>query len=126
MYLLLANIVAIIHVLVVIALFGGSIAFFTVKKYRGSIWDKLHSALVFVTMGTQIIFLGCPLTLIEQALRSRYNPSITYYGSFTTHYLLKYFGFEVEGMAVTAVMAIIVLTAIASFLVFLTTGKGDE
>ena len=104
-YKLLANSVMVFHLLWVVILIGGGVMQFKLEWYR-----PIHTAVVTTTVLSQLIFLGCPLVVLENSLRRQYDPSTTFTGSFIAHYLQK-FGVEVSPLMVTLALAVIATTS---------------
>ena len=109
-YRLLANLVAVFHTTWIVILIGGIGLQFIFKWYR-----PIHLAVVTTTVVSQLIFLGCPLVALEQALRRQYDPDRSFIDSFVVHYLQKMFGIEVSLLMVTGMLAVV---AIASFTIW--------
>ena len=76
-------------------------------------YEPIHWVVIGTTIVSQIVWLGCPLSTLEQALRRKYDPDATYTGSFVCHYLRKRFGIEVPPIVVTLQLLVFVVVAIA-------------
>ncbi len=102
-----------------IALFLGGIVL--LMKYK---WYKRYHAVVLTsTIVSQVIFLGCPLVALENALRAQYDPKEEFSGSFVCHYLKEYFGFQIPPEYITlALVGIVTISA----LIFLRRPKEQE
>jgi len=82
-YKFMADIVRIIHVLVIVLLVMG---IWISDKYPPTY--RLMNLIFILTTGlSQILFRGCPLTILENALRKKYDPTTTYPGSFISFHL---------------------------------------
>jgi hypothetical protein len=83
-YRIAADIVVLIHFLwIVFLIFGALIG----KKYR--LLKISHIAGLGFAVLLQIFGWYCPLTYLEIWLRKRYEPSLTYRGSFIIYYVEK-------------------------------------
>lgn len=104
-YKLLADAVFVFHMVWIVILLGGIGVQF---RYE---WDRpIHMAVVTITIVSQLIFLGCPLVALEQALRRKYDASNSFTGSFVVYYL-RFFGVEVSPTMVTGILAVIATTS---------------
>jgi energy-converting hydrogenase Eha subunit A len=90
-------------------------------KYKW--YDRYHIVVVTSTIVSQLIFLGCPLVALENALREQYDPKVKFYGSFICHYLKEYFGFQISPEYIT--LALVGIVAISA-LIFLRRPKEQE
>lgn len=77
-------------------------------------WYKpVHMVVLTTTIASQLLWLGCPLVALENALRARYDPSVTYRGSFICHYLKKWFGISVPPALISVqLIAMLVISGI--------------
>ncbi len=92
-YKILADIIVITHFLVILFIFLGF--FLTLKSFLN---PKFLDRWLFRTLHLfGIVYIGllavlrqyCPLTIMENTLRARYNPELTYPGSFIVYYIEK-------------------------------------
>ncbi|NTW14615.1 MAG: DUF2784 domain-containing protein [Candidatus Moranbacteria bacterium] len=72
-----------------------------------------HGLIIATTITGQILFLGCPLVALESALRRKYDPSVSYTGSFTCHYLNEWFGIVVSPQVMVVILLVISLIYLA-------------
>jgi hypothetical protein len=79
---------------------------FTRKRFR-----HIGASMIAITVGSWVVFRDCPLYQLENMLRKKYDPKHSYTGSFTGHYLKKYFGltipakiFTIAGTSYAAIM----------------------
>ena len=105
-YRILANSVALIHWLLIVLLFTG---FFISKKYPG--YEKYHLFLTLATIISQVVFLGCPLVVLENSLRRQYDPKATFNGSFVCYYVETYLGHKIPPQYITVILIIIVIAS---------------
>lgn len=79
-------------------------------------WDwykPIHKVVMIATIGSQILWLGCPLTTLEMIFKKKADPRATNYkGSFTAFLLRKIFGIEISQYAVLITLAIAVTISI--------------
>lgn len=81
-YKILADSIVAVHFLWIVFLLLG--AFWGAKNKTVKVFHISGFAFAFVI---QIFGWYCPLTYLESWLRSRYNPGLTYTGSFIIHYV---------------------------------------
>jgi len=105
-YRLLANATFWFHMLWVAILLAGLPLSAFYPWYR-----PIHGIVVLTTVASQIIWLGCPLTMIECAFRAKYDPSTSFTGSFVTYYLKKWFNVTVPAKVV--VIQLLVMLALS-------------
>lgn len=91
---MLANVVMWLHVAVVVELLIGIVYW----PFGRTTW---HMSVLTATVVSQAVFLGCPLVVLESALRGRN----VYQGSFTCWLLYRLFGIAVPPLAITACLA---------------------
>ncbi|PSO45294.1 MAG: hypothetical protein BRC25_02600 [Parcubacteria group bacterium SW_6_46_9] len=78
--------------------------------------EKVHLAILTATVVSQSIFLGCPLTTLESAIRSKYNSSFSLTdGSFMVHYLNQWFGVKVSPAAITLMLLVVFMLSTVGF-----------
>lgn len=117
-YKLLADIVWIIHMMVVFVLCG-SLLWAYLAFFRKIYWPYIVcTALSVVTGISQLVFLGCPLTILEYELRSVYDPHVNVPKSFIVENLYKLAGINVESLTVSIVVWLTLITSIAAFAVY--------
>lgn len=112
-YRILADFVFGFHLVWIALLLGGTILSINYKWYR-----RYHAAALAGTIVSQLIFLGCPLTALEDALRMQYDPKVKFSvsGSFVCHYLKEYFGFQISPKYITLALAGIIAISALIFL----------
>ncbi len=109
-YNVLADVVFWFHWIWIGALWAGIVLSTKYKWY----W-KYHLVIISSTLIAQLLFLGCPLVALENALRRRYDPSENYSGSFICHCLEKYFGIQLNPLCIT--LALLVIVALSAFVI---------
>lgn len=117
-YKLLADLIVVIHFIWIIFMLLGFLltlqAFFYKRDFFK--WFRfriIHVLGIFYVALLSILGRYCPLTILENYLRSRYDPNLVYPGSFIIHYL--------EGLVYPQVNPLIILIPtgfIAVFTVF--------
>lgn len=106
-----ANIVFLSHLFWVGLILGGGSFAATHTWY-----SPINFAVVATTAVSQVLFLGCPLTALEKALRSHGKDRIEgVKWSFTVHYLERWFGFTPPTIVRVTVGYLIGAFAIALF-----------
>lgn len=78
---------------------------------------KLDVLVSWVTLASQIIFLGCPLVLISEGLRVKAGKERLFGGSFTAFFVRRLFGIDLPKSAGFAIVVIVCLFGILSFFV---------
>lgn len=92
-YRILANIVVLIHLILVLFMIHGF--FFTIfALFKRKLLDKwllrtTHLVGISCVVIINILDKSCPLTIWENVLRAKYDPYATYPGSFIASYLVK-------------------------------------
>jgi hypothetical protein len=84
LYKVFADIVVVIHLLWILFLLFG--AFWGIKNRKAKI---IHIAGLTFAVTIQVFDWYCPLTHLETWLRSQYEPTLSYTGSFIIHYIEK-------------------------------------
>lgn len=92
----LADAAAVVHGLWLALVVASLPLSLTRKRFR-----HIGSSLVAITVGSWVVFRDCPLYQLENALRQKYDPKCVYKGSFTSHYLKKYFSVNIPGKVFT-------------------------
>lgn len=87
MYAWLANLVAVTHGLVVVAVVVGSVAAMAGVLRRHPPWERAFYALLAVVLASEALLGECFLTGWEKTLRHWHEPGSAYRGSFIGHYL---------------------------------------
>ena len=92
-YLILADLILFIHVgWVLFTIFGSLLAY---KR----LWLKcIHIAMLIYGLFIEICGWVCPLTYLEDWLRTQYNPSISFHGDFISYYLGKLIYLDISKM----------------------------
>src|SRR5581483_4640416 len=88
-----ANVTAITHFLVTIAVPLGLLVSFRYKRFR-----PLEAGLLLVLFVIWNVYHGCPLTVLEQYLRDKAGQHVDIESvGFNPYYLNKFFGISVKG-----------------------------
>jgi hypothetical protein len=107
----LADVVFWFHLVWAALLIGGSALQFVFPWYK-----PIQMVILTVTIASQILFLGCPIVGLENALRRKYDPSKTYTGSFVCHCLKKWFGIDLPPMVIFTVLIVLLAISIVIWL----------
>lgn len=92
-YEFLADAVAYLHVVVILALVLGICSFpFRESRFFQAYSLYVHIPVLVVMISSQVLFLGCPLVDLENSLRSHVDPEYAPMESFITTYCERYFG----------------------------------
>ena len=115
----LANLTFFVHLVVIVILIGGVVGVTSGFYIEHPVLLRIHTAIVAVTAISQLLFLGCPLVTLENALRQQYAPETKYYGSFVVYLLLRFTGIKVPIVLITTITWFIVaLTGIAWYVLY--------
>lgn len=98
-----ADIVRLTHVLVVVILIAGPILTGLEILQPHSMFGRAHFMFILVTVISQLLFLGCPLTILEEWLRGKSNPK-DFHGSFTAYLLSRFFGIRLPVVLVGVIV----------------------
>ncbi len=80
-------------------------------------WLIIWVFMLITTVVSQFLWLGCPLTLLENKLRAKYDPSTTYERPFISNYLYKRFGIEIS-ITIIVVQLTVVAIITTVFLIY--------
>ena len=93
LYRILADIIVTLHLIWVLFMLGGFIltlcGFFWKKFFDKWIFRTFHLLGILLVGTLTVTDRYCPLTIWENMLRLKYDPSLTYPGSFIIHYVKK-------------------------------------
>lgn len=117
---ILADMVVLVHFFWILFMLAGFIltlsGFFWKRFFDMWLFRVLHLfGIVYVGLLT-ILGEYCPLTILENNLRGRYNPSLTYPGSFIAHYLKRVVYPDVEPLIIIIPTILIVIFTILIFI----------
>ncbi len=93
-YKILADAIVIIHFGWILFMLLGFVL--TLRSFfRKDFWDRwlfrtIHLFGIMYVSSLAIMRRDCPLTLLENALRAKYDPSVAYPGSFMVYYVEKF------------------------------------
>ena len=87
MYLWLANLLALVHGLVVALVVAGAVAFLLGASRRYRRWHTAYWVLLALIVAFDVLLGECVLTTWENALRERARPGSGYRDAFIPHYL---------------------------------------
>ncbi|MBI1988000.1 MAG: DUF2784 family protein [Nitrospinae bacterium] len=100
---ILADLVLLLHLLWIGFLIFGALLF---RRSKGG--KVFHGLGLIAALGMQLLSLDCPLTLLEQWLRYRYSPRLTYEGSFITHWAAKIVYLDISPSLVTRLTLLLI------------------
>jgi len=109
-YKLLANLVFILHLIVIVMLFSGAFLCTILSWYKNIFFPFLGTVML-----SQLAFLGCPLTTLESGLRAKYNKFPEFSGSFTSFLVYKIFKIRISPMVTVALLIIFLFANILFF-----------
>jgi hypothetical protein len=112
-YEVLANIVFVIHILVVVYMLSGVVLGAMGFMSKHPTYQQVNLLVIGGIIFSQILFGGCPLVLLETSLRHQYDPSIHPTGSFTVALIKSATGASVPVMMVTICTYLIGITLLA-------------
>lgn len=121
LYKVLADIIVVIHFAWILFMLIGFIL-----TLCGSFYKRFLDWWLFRTLHLfGIVYVGllallreyCPLTILENILRQRYNPELRYPGSFLVHYIEKLVYPDVNPSIILIPTAIIALFTVAIFII---------
>ncbi|MCD6107100.1 MAG: DUF2784 domain-containing protein [Caldisericaceae bacterium] len=120
-YKILADTIVIIHfawILFMLIGFIVTLCSFSKKKF----WDRwlfrtIHLFGIVYVSSLAIMRKDCPLTLLENALRAKYNSALIYPGSFMVYYVEKFVYPDVNLFLILIPTAFIAIFSIAIFII---------
>lgn len=91
LYMILADTIVVMHFAWIIFMLAGFIftvvAFWHKKFFDKRLFRTLHLCGIVYVSSLAILGKYCPLTIWENTLRQKYDPGLTYPGSFMVHYI---------------------------------------
>ena len=117
-YLFLANIVAILHIILVIS---PAIIFWALLMARKEALAFSIFASLYTTMfSSHCVFGGCPLTIMEKSLRRLAgDTSMVKADGFISYYLAKFTGFVLPEAFIDAALYIVLAFSASTLIIFL-------
>jgi len=90
--------------------------------FRKDFWDRwlfrtIHLFGIVYVSSLAIMRKDCPLTLLENALRAKYNSALTYPGSFMVYYVEKFVYPDVNLLLILIPTAFIAIFSIIIFII---------
>lgn len=90
--------------------------------FRKNFWDRwlfrtIHLFGILYVSSLAIMRKDCPLTLLENALRAKYNSALTYPGSFMVYYVEKFVYPDVNLPLILIPTAFIAIFSIVIFII---------
>lgn len=107
---ILADLVLLVHFLWIGFLILGALL---LRRSKGG--RIFHGLALVATLGMQLLSLDCPLTLLEQWLRYRYDPHSAYEGSFFTHWVAKIVYLEISPRLVTLLTVLLMAITLSLY-----------
>ncbi len=117
---LLADLIVVVHFAWILFMLIGF-----VLTLLGFWWKKFFDKWLFRTLHLLgIVYVGllavlreyCPLTILENALREKYSPHLTYPGSFIVHYLQRLVYPDIQPLMILIPTMIIAIFTILVFI----------
>ena len=117
---ILADIIVLIHlawiVFMVVGFFLTLRGFFHKAFFDRWVFRTLHLGGIVYVGSLAILREYCPLTILENTLRARYNPELTYPGSFIMYYAQKFIYPDIRPVVILIPTFIIVVFTIVVFI----------
>jgi len=122
LYKIFADAVIVVHLLFIIFMLFGFLLtayalFFRQKFLDWWLFRSLHLSGILYVASLSILGKYCPLTLLEYELRSRYEVSSVYSGSFIVHYLEKLVYPDVNPLIIQIPTVFIAIFTIVVFII---------
>jgi len=120
-YKIFADAVIVVHFLFILFMLFGFLVtayalFFREKFFDWRLFRSLHLLGILYVASLSILGKYCPLTLLENELRSRYELSSVYSGSFIVHYLGKLIYPDVNPLVIQIPTVFIAIFTIVVFI----------
>jgi len=124
MYGVLANIIFVIHILIIVFMVGGALLPTKWKTKKIKIFHCYFSILVCFVQS--IYGFRCPLIILEEHLRQLDNPNyVIKHTPFTEGLFMNLFGISISDDLVTCIILLLAIIGIAQLLTIKTTKKED-
>lgn len=125
MYGILANIVTVIHFVVIVFMIGGVLL---PKKWQRTKIKIFHSYFAIMVLVVQVIYgFKCPLVVLEEYLRKLDNPDyVIKMTPFTERLFMKLFGISISSNVIICIIALLAVLGIAQLLTMRETKKGED
>jgi hypothetical protein len=121
LYRLLADSILFIHFAWIVFMLWGFIltlrGFSHKEFFERWVFRALHFIGIAYVSTLAIMGRYCPLTIWENALRAKYDPALTYPGSFIIYYLERFVYPEVNPLIIVTPTALIALFTVAVFII---------
>jgi len=122
LYMIFSEAIIAIHFLFILfMLFGFLLSlyaiFFWEKFFDWWLFRSLHLAGILYVASLSVLGKYCPLTILENEIRSRYEASLVYSDSFIVHYLEKLVYPEVNPLVIQIPTILIAILTIVFFMV---------
>ena len=93
LYKIFADLIVVIHFAWILFMLAGTIltlgGFFYKRFFDWWLFRTLHLCGIIYVGLLALLREYCPLTILENTVRAKYNPDLTYPGSFIVHYIEK-------------------------------------
>jgi len=121
-YRIFADSVIVVHFLFILFMLLGFLLTLYAVLFREKFFDRwvfrsLHLLGIFYVASLSILGKYCPLTILENELRSRYAMSSVYSGSFIVHYLEKLVYPDVNPLVIQIPTVFIAIFTIMVFII---------
>jgi len=121
LYKILADIIVLVHFIWILFMLIGFIlnlyGFFWKEFFDKWLLRMLHLFGIAYVSFLAIMGKYCPLTIWENTLRAKYDPSLTYPGSFIIHYIKKLVYPAVHPLIIIIPTAFIAIFTVAIFII---------
>ncbi len=120
-YKIIADLTVVIHLLWILFMLAGFIialgGFFNKKLFECARFRTLHLlGIIFVSI-TTATWRYCPLTILENTLRAKYDPSLVYPGSFIIHYFEKFIYPDINPIIIRTATTSVAVFSIIIFII---------
>ncbi len=121
LYKILADVVLVVHFMWILFMVGG-VMFTIACFFRKQLFDKwlirtIHLAGIIFVCALAVMEKYCPLTILENKLRLRYNPEGVYPESFIQYYLEKLIYPDVDPAFIVMPTIILTLFTVVVFII---------
>lgn len=121
LYKILADLIVVVHFLWMLFMLLGFFltlkGFFNPKFFDRWLFRTLHTGGILFVAILVALKQYCPLTLWENALRIKYDPSLVYAGSCIVHYVQKLLYPDINPLIIRTVTTFIAIFSIVVFII---------
>ena len=121
LYKIFADLIVVMHFLWILFMLSGFFltlkGFFNLKFFDRWLFRTLHLCGILYVGLLALLREYCPLTILENSLRARYNPELTYPGSFIVYYIEKLVYPDVNALIILIPTIFIALVTIVVYII---------